>query len=324
MIDAARGGNEQAFRSLAEPHRRALVAHCYRMCGSTQQAEDLVQEAMLRAWRGLDRYAARASFKNWLYKIATNATIDRLRQGKVRTLPVYASEPSAPTTTHPPLGEPIWIEPFPDALLPQTVSPDAALSLRQSVRLAFLQALQQLPPTQRAAILLKEVVGLRVGEIAEVLSTTVAAVNSMLQRGRSTLRRAGPPREPDAREQAVVQMYMHAFASENVDAFVSLLRNDAHISMPPIPSWYTGLDNIRTWMCANVFTGPVGGNRFRMTPTWSNGQPAVAAYLREESGQFALAGVHLLDVVDGEIASLIVFLDRASLPCFGLPMYLPE
>ncbi|MEQ9319247.1 MAG: RNA polymerase subunit sigma-70 [Polyangiaceae bacterium] len=235
MLRAARGGDEDAFRALVEPHRRGVLAHCYRMCGSLQEAEELVQEAMLRAWRGLSGFEERASVKTWLYRIATHATLDALKSTKRRTLPPAEGEPTGPDTTAEPVVEPIWLEPFPDTLLP-----DEQLDQRRTVGFAFLQVLQKLPPSQRAALLLKEVVGSSAAEVADLLDTSSSAVNSMLQRARATLGDAEPPAPANDTELAVVRSYVEAFESANVDALVTLLRDDARMSMPPVPSWYQG------------------------------------------------------------------------------------
>jgi RNA polymerase sigma-70 factor (ECF subfamily) len=326
LLEAARGGDEEAFRALAEPHRHALLAHCYRMSGSLQQAEELVQEAMIRAWRGLSSFEERASFKNWLYRIATNVTLDALKRAKARVLPTSQAGPSAPDAPLPrPVAEPVWLEPYPDSLLPEderAVPADDVLSQRQSVAFAFLQALQRLPPSQRAALLLKDVVGSSSAEVAELLDTTATAVNSMLQRARTTLGTAPPPEEADDAELAVVRTYVQAFESASVDSLVDLLREDARLSMPPVPSWYSGPEAIAGFLRRVVLT-PEAQGRFRALPTRSNRRPAVALYERQPDGAYTLLGVHVLDVVDGAVADIVAFMDPGVLRFFDLPPSLP-
>ncbi len=313
MLRAARGGDEDAFRALVEPHRRGVLAHCYRMCGSLQEAEELVQEAMLRAWRGLSGFEERASVKTWLYRIATHATLDALKSTKRRTLPPAEGEPTGPDTTGEPVVEPIWLEPFPDTLLP-----DEQLDQRRTVGFAFLQVLQKLPPSQRAALLLKEVVGSSAAEVADLLDTSSSAVNSMLQRARATLGDAEPPAPANDTELAVVRSYVEAFESANVDALVTLLRDDARMSMPPVPSWYQGPKAIGGWLRANVLPADAAG-RYRGLPTRANGAPAVALYALGDEGLYVLLGVHVLDVQAGGLAEIVAFMDPRVLRFFALP-----
>lgn len=313
MLRAARGGDEGAFRALVEPHRRGVLAHCYRMCGSLQEAEELVQEAMLRAWRGLETFEERASVKTWLYRIATNATLDALQSAKRRTLPSAEGAPTAPDTTGAPVVEPIWLEPYPDALLP-----DEQIDQRRTIGFAFLQALQKLPASQRAALLLKDVVGSSAAEVADLLDTSSAAVNSMLQRARATLGEAEPPEPANDTELAVVRSYVEAFEKADVDALVTLLRDDARMSMPPVPSWYQGPEAIGGWLRANVLSAEAAG-RYRGLPTRANGAPAVALYARRDGGGYALLGVHVLDVDGDRLAEVVAFMDPGVLQLFPLP-----
>jgi RNA polymerase sigma-70 factor (ECF subfamily) len=313
QLDAARAGDQTAFRDLVDPHRRGLLAHCYRMCGSIQEAEDVVQEAMLRAFSRLETFEGRSSFRGWIYRIATNAALDSLRRTKPRTLPALygpPAEPEAPLSA--PVTEPVWLEPFPDALLPDEVpSPDALLTQKESVRFAFLQALQRLPATQRAAVLLKDVIGASAAEIAELLETSVPAVNSLIERARDTLSGAPPPKRPGPGELEVVEAYVRAFESADVDALVTLLREDAALSMPPVPSWYEGRHAIGEWLRQNVLS-PDAAGRFRGEVTRANG--TVAAALRGPDG--ALVGVHVVSVESGQIADVVAFLDPAVLRYF--------
>jgi len=284
------------------------------MCGSIQEAEDVVQEAMLRAWKSLATFEERSSFRGWIYRIATNAALDTLRRAKSRGLPVALVAPARPDVPpDAPTSEALWLEPYPDALLPDDASrPDAALSRRQTVGFAFLQALQRLPPKQRAALLLKDVVGSSAAEIAEILETSAPAVNSLLQRARETLGTAPPPEPAGPAEEEVVQGYVRAFESADVGVLVGLLREDAQLSMPPVPSWYAGREAIGQFLGAVVLT-PEAAGRFRGVPTRSNGSPAVAIYGPDD----ALIGVHVLTLVDDQISEIVVFMEPGVLRFFS-------
>jgi RNA polymerase sigma-70 factor (ECF subfamily) len=319
-LNAARGGDEAAFRALVTPHRKGLLAHCYRMSGSLHDAEDLVQEALLRAWKGLSGFQERSSFQTWIYRIATHATLDALRSAKARGLPVAlegASNPNEPPAG--PNAEPVWLEPFPDALLPDTPPADAHLSMRQSVAFAFLQVLQRLPPSQRAAVLLKDVVGMSAAEIAELLETTPAATNSLIQRARETLGRAPEP-EPlgDEEERALVGRYISAWERADVDGLVTLLADDARLSMPPVPSWFDGAGAIGAWLGKFVLPTEAAG-RFVGRRTRANGLPAVALYQRADEGGFELQGVHTIDMRGEHIVEVVAFMDPRTFRFFEVP-----
>jgi RNA polymerase sigma-70 factor (ECF subfamily) len=308
-LSAARDGDEAAFQDLIDPHRRGLLAHCYRMSGSIQDAEDMVQEALLRAWKGLRGFEGRSSFRTWIYRIATHATLDALRRKKARTLPVEVAPPAEPTAPlAPPSLEMHWLEPFPDALLP-TGAPrgDAVLSQKQSISLAFLQALQKLPATQRAAVLLKDVVGMSASEVAELLETTPAATNSLVQRARATLEKASPP-EASPGDEEIVQRYVSAWETSDVDALVTLLRDDARLSMPPTTSWFEGPEAIGAFLRGAVLTGE---QSFRARVTSANGAPAVLLFAGEE-----LIGAQLLDVRDSRIFEVVAFMEAGVLRFF--------
>lgn len=323
-LHAARSGDEAAFRELVSPHRKGLLAHCYRMSGSIQDAEDLVQESLLRAWRGLSSFEERSSFQTWIYRIATHATLDALRRAKPRGLPVSLHDPADPDAPPAgPIGEPVWLEPFPDALLPDTAPhADAQLSSRQSVAFAFLQALQRLPPSQRAALLLKDVVGMSAAEIAELLDITPAAANSLVQRARDTLGRAPEP-EPrsDAEERAIVGRYVAAWEHADVDGLVSLLADDARLSMPPIPSWYEGAPAFGGWLRRFVLPPEAAGS-FVAQVTRSNGLPAVAVYQRADEGGHVLRGVHTIAMRGPHIVEVVAFMDPGSLRFFEVPQHI--
>lgn len=316
-LAAARAGDENAFQSLVSPLRPGLLAHCYRMSGSVQDAEDFVQEAMLKAWKGLGAFEQRSSFQTWMYRVATHATIDALRKSKVRALPVDTHPPADPTRPPgKPIAEPVWLEPFPDALLPASLpGTDARLSARQSVGFAFLQMLQQLPPMQRAAVLLKDVVGFSGPEIAECLETTPAAVNSLVQRARDKLSTAPEPTTPNEVETSILDRYIAAWEKADVDQLVTLLSEDAGLSMPPIPSWYHGAASCGAWLKRFVLPSDATG-KFEAVVTRANGLPAVAVFERGEPR--VLTGVQVLRIEEGRIREVVAFMDPRSLTAFGL------
>jgi RNA polymerase sigma-70 factor (ECF subfamily) len=287
LLGAARDGDQDAYRRLVEPHRRELHAHCYRMMGSVHDAEDALQDALLRAWRGLPRFQGRSSLRSWLYKIATNACLNDLARRPKRVLPIDhgpAADPHDVPGT--PLVESTWVEPYPDeplGLEDGLAGPAARYEGRESVELAFVAALQHLPPNQRAALILREVLGFSGQETAEALDTTVAAVNSAMQRARKAVDERLPERSQqatlralgDQRLREVVEGYMDAMARGDVDAVVGLLAQDAVWSMPPLASWYDGRDEIAVFL-ANA---PLNGRwRWRHLPARANGQAAVGTY----------------------------------------------
>jgi RNA polymerase sigma-70 factor, ECF subfamily len=319
---------EDDFQREAEPYRRELQAHCYRMVGSVHDAEDLAQEALARAWNRREGFEGRASVKTWLYKIATHACLDALEKRPPRGLPTRAgpaSEPDRPPAA--PGADPVWLTPAPEALVAATApGPEARYTARESVALAFLAALQLLPPKQRAVLLLRDVLGWQAAEAAELLELSVASVNSALQRARATLeseRARGweesvkPPE--DAPTRSLLQRYMRAWEEADLNGLIALLREDASFAMPPMPSWYQGRAAIRTFIAASLLAGDAKG-RFRMRPTTANGQPAVAIYqLDTPSGIYRGFAVQLLEVSAGEIASMTTFIDAALFPRFALP-----
>jgi RNA polymerase sigma-70 factor, ECF subfamily len=287
LLEAARAGDEQAYRRLVEPHRGELHAHCYRMLGSVHDAEDALQDVLLRAWRGLSKFEGRSSVRSWLYTIATNASLNLIARRPKRVLPIDYG-PAADPHDGPgePLVESVWIEPYPDETLgieDGHASPDARYERRESVELAFVAALQHLPATQRAVLILREVLGFSAREVADTLDTTTASVNSALQRARRTV----DERLPDQSQQAtlralgddglrdVVQSYMDAMGRGDVDRVVAMLAEDAAWSMPPLASWYRG----REALTAFLERGPLSGDwRWRHLPTHASGQAAVGVY----------------------------------------------
>jgi RNA polymerase sigma-70 factor, ECF subfamily len=334
-LAAMHGDDADAFAAVTEPYRRQLHVHCYRMVGSFDEAEDLVQETMLRAWRARRRFEGRSLLRTWLYRIATNACLNALERAPRRVMPPDVVPPMTAETdrsqandTPPWRPELPWLQPYPDALLeplaPPDDEPDLAAISRETIELTFLAALQHLPPRQRAVLILSDVLGWSAREVAGILEITVAAANSALQRARSTMRAhlpagrqhwvAARPRSDD--EQAVLQTFMDAWEHADVALLTSLLRDNARWAMPPAALWFDGLAAIKTLY--ELY--PIGWQGdFRMVPTAANGQPAAASYLRP-TGQstYRLVALNVLRVEAGKIAEVTTFgpeLCRA----FGLP-----
>jgi RNA polymerase sigma-70 factor, ECF subfamily len=301
-----------------DEYRPELTAHCYRMLGSVHEAEDLVQETMVRAWRNLERYdERRASLRTWLYKIATNACLTALQGRARRPLPTGLGGPGDdPEIPLVPNWEIPWLEPIPDAM----VDPAAQAVRRGTLRVALVAALQLLPPKQRAALVLREVLEFSAAEVADLLDTSTASVNSALQRARATL--AGTSitdedAEPDdAKVRDLVDRYVHAFERADVDALVALLTNDVILEMPPVPLWFDGRVDYGRFM-RRVFT--MRGTDWRVVPAAANGQPALAAYVRTEDGQYHMHTLNVLTVTPRGIAHNAVFADPAVHRTFGLP-----
>lgn len=309
-----------------EAHRRALTGHCYRMLGSAADAEDAVQETIVRAWRSLDRYEGRASLRTWLYRIATNVCLDALSSSARRARPMEEG-PSGSVAHHLETRERThWLEPIPDhKAIPDDDDPFRTAMLRQSIRLAFMAALQHLPPRQRAALLLSEVLGWSAAEVAETLQMTVPAVNSALQRARATLvsRTGLEPAKPLTPEQtALLERYVDAFQRYDIEGLVALLREDATFSMPPYTLWLRGPEPVAQWLA-----GPGAGCRgSRLVPTSACGSPAFAQYRRgAEPGTFDAWALIVLELGEDRIAGWNAFLDTATLfPMFGLPLRLAD
>ncbi|HEX2061211.1 MAG TPA: sigma-70 family RNA polymerase sigma factor [Thermoanaerobaculia bacterium] len=309
--------------SALEAHRAALTGHCYRMLGSAADAEDAVQETMVRAWRNLERFEGRASLRTWLYRIATNVCLDALSDGARRMRPFEEGPAgSVETATLETRERTHWLEPIPDArAIPADDDPFEQAALRQSIRLAFVAALQHLPPRQRAALLLAEVLGWSAAEIAECLDMTVAAVNSGLQRARATLATRNVRMSPDGLDEdqsALLDRYVDAFQRYDVDGLVSLMREDATFSMPPYTLWLQGPDSVRGWL-----TGPGAECRgSRLVPVAACASPAFAQYRRGEvEGTYRAWGLIVLELDGDRIASWNSFLDTETLfPMFGLPL----
>jgi RNA polymerase sigma-70 factor (ECF subfamily) len=331
VLHAARGGDEAAFSRLAEEHHAALLAHCYRMLGSLQDAEDALQETLLRAWRGLPGFNGRSTLRTWLYRIATNVCIDAIARHRARTLPVeYGPASDHMRDVGEPLVESTWLDPFPEqapATLDGESATDARYEQREAVELAFVAALQHLPATQRAVLLLREVLGFSAREVSEALETTVASVNSALQRARKTVDERLPERSQQAtlrslgddRTRELVEAYVDAWARGDVDALRVLLAEDATFSMPPWASWCRGRETIAGLAKAAVEVCAAG----RSVPTRANGQPAIAYYhLDDETGRYKAAALDVLTLDGSEIKDITAFVKPELFPRFGLPVEL--
>jgi RNA polymerase sigma-70 factor (TIGR02960 family) len=330
LISRARAGDGDAFRELTEPHRRELQVYCYRMLGSLQDAEDALQDTLLAAWQGFGGFEGRASLRTWLYRIATNRCLNARRSASRRPAKewdVPEVEPPEPTR----LGEVVWLEPYPDALLEGAVDmplgPEARFELGESISLAFVTALQVLPPRQLAVLVLRDVLGFHASEVADMLDSTVESVNSALKRARASLQRRWPPaagREPppalnSPSEDAIVAKFVRAWESADLDALVALLTDDVFISMPPIPFEYEGRDVVARF-CASLFRA---GRRFDLLRTRANGQLAFGAYLRAPNGISHGMGLFVLTLTSDRICAMTRF-DNSVLPWFGLPRSLPS
>jgi RNA polymerase sigma-70 factor (ECF subfamily) len=339
QLAAAGRGNSHEFSELAEPYRSELQVHCYRILGSLHDAEDMVHETMLRAWKRLDTYEGRASFRAWLYKIATNVcldTLDKRRRRAKRLLPNDLYSPSDPQKPiEPPETEILWLEPLPDEWLADSsaVNPETRYSMHESISLAFLTALQLLPARQRAVLILKDVMDWPASEIADLLDTTTSSVNSALHRARVTLTKnyrgrkaqVSTANEPDEQTRKTLEKYVHAWQSADVNGLVALLKKDATLSMPPSPSWYSGRENIGMFAANTVFANDsmlfpgVASGRWKLLPVRANGQPGAAVYQRMENGEYHPFGIHVLGCEKGGISQITCFIDPSLSARFGLP-----
>ncbi len=328
LISRARAGDGDAFRALTEPHRRELRVHCYRMLGSLQDAEDAVQDTMVSAWQGLGAFEGRASMRTWLYRIATNRCLDALRAASRRPVKAWAVpnvDPPEPTR----LGEVAWLEPFPDALLEGAVDvplgPEARYEQTESISLAFVTALQLLPPRQLAVLVLRDVLGFRASEVAEMLDSTVDSVNSSLKRARAGLQQRLPEADrestrmstPDSEEE-IVSRFVRAYESADLAALVELFTDDVCMSMPPIPFEYEGRDLVGEFI-GRLFGA---GRRFSLVPTRANGQPAFGAYVISPEGSRQASGLFAITLAGDHVCSLSRF-ESDVFAWFGLPSALP-
>ena len=330
LIARAQGGDGDAFRELTEPYRRELQVHCYRMLGSFQDAEDALQDTLVSAWQGLGGFEGRASLRTWLYRIATNRCLNARRSASRRPAKewdVPKVEPPEPTR----LGEVVWLEPLPDTLLEGAIDvppgPEARYEQTESISLAFVTALQVLPPRQLAVLILRDVLGFHANEVADMLEATVESVNSALKRARASLQRRRPP-GPDREsppapgspaEEAIVAKFVTAYESADLDALVAMLTDDVFISMPPMPFEYEGRD-VAAHFCASLLGA---GRRFDLVPTRANGQPAFGAYLRTPAGISHGTGLIVLTLTGDRIRAMTRF-ENSVFPWFGLPRSLPS
>jgi RNA polymerase sigma-70 factor (TIGR02960 family) len=323
----ARAGDEDAFRSLTDRYRRELQLHIYRIVGSTQDAEDLLQETLLAAWRGLDQFEGRASVRAWLYRIATNRSLDALRANRRR--PEEERMTGLPEPTR--WSEPVWLEPYPDALLEgisdQAPGPEARYETKEAIGLAFIVGLQHLPPQQRAVLVLRDVLGYHADEVAAMLETSSASVNSLLRRARtafdSRLPATGRERAPlpnSKLERDIVDRFADTVENGDVDGMFALLTHDAWLTMPPLPHAYQGPDTISAFLRG---AEERRGTPPRLMPTRANGQPAFGYYLSVSEADVARAyGLLVLTLAGDQISAITWFADSSVFPQFGLPRVL--
>ncbi|MFE2685172.1 sigma-70 family RNA polymerase sigma factor [Streptomyces mirabilis] len=330
LISRARAGDGEAFRQLTEPYRRELHVHCYRMLGSFQDAEDVLQDTLLAAWQGFAGFEGRASLRTWLYRIATNRCLNARRSSgrrRAKEWDVPNVEPPEPTR----LGEVVWLEPIPNTLLEGVIDaplgPEARYEQTESVSLAFMTALQLLPPRQLAVLILRDVLGFHAGEVADMLDSSIESVKSALKRARAGLQhrrpttddREPPPASDSPAEDAIVAKFVRAWESADLDALVALLTDDVFMSMPPMPFEYQGRDVVARF-CASIFRAD---RRFDLIPTRANGQPAFGAYLRAPDGISHGTGLYVLTLTGDRICAMTRF-ENSVLPSFGLPRSLPQ
>jgi RNA polymerase sigma-70 factor (TIGR02960 family) len=330
LIGRARAGDGEAFRQLTDPHRRELQVHCYRILGSAQDAEDALQETLLAAWRGLGGFEGRASVRTWLYQVATNRCLNARRSSNRRPrtdMPRPGLDPPDPTR----LSEVVWLEPYPDVLLDgladSAPGPEARYEAREAISLAFVTALQLLPPRQRAVLILRDVLGFRASEVADILESSQESVTSALKRARATLQRRLPPsgqHEPppppnSASEQELVERLTLAFETADVDGIVALLTDDVLLSMPPVGLEYQGRE-----LAARFLAAVTHGRTYRVVATGANFQPAFGFYVRDPLAKVTHAnGLLVLTLAGSRICAMTRF-DNSVLPRFGLPRTLPD
>jgi RNA polymerase sigma-70 factor (ECF subfamily) len=330
LMRRARDGDGEAFEKLTQPYRRELQVHCYRMLGSFQDAEDVLQDSLLAAWQGLGGFEERASLRTWLYRIATNRCLNARRSASRRQAKewdVPGIEPPEPTR----LGEVPWLQPYPDALLEgvgeMRAGPEARYEQTESISLAFVTALQLLPPRQLAVLVLRDVLGFHANEAAEMLDSTVESVNSALKRARASLQMKVPrggdhrsaPLSNSPSEDEIVARFVAAYESSDLDSLVALLTDDVFVSMPPLPFEYEGREPTSRFF-ASIFDS---GRTFDLLPTRANGQPALGAYVRDATGVRHGVGLFVLTLAGDRICALTRF-ENSVLPWFGLPRSLPN
>jgi RNA polymerase sigma-70 factor (ECF subfamily) len=326
-LEAARAGNEEAFAQLVDPYRRELLVHCYRILGSFEDAEDMLQETLVRVLKHLDSFEGRSSVRAWLYKIATNASLDALDSRHVRGLPKELYPRGDPTQPLPsPLQTVTWVEPLPDEWIddqPQ-IYPEARYDVRENITLAFIAALQKLPGGQRAVILLCDVMGWSSSEAADILDMTTAAVNSALQRARESLKQAehkSTPSRLNEQLSSLLARYVAAWEAADSAALIAVLREDVALTMPPLPVWFGGHADVKTFLDGFLFQSR-SPFKVRLEPIRANGSPAFALYQMDSEGVYRAAAIHILTIEDGLIAEINDYLtfDGQLFQRFGLPL----
>jgi RNA polymerase sigma-70 factor (ECF subfamily) len=329
LLAAARAGDESAFGSLIEPHRAELQAHAYRMLGSLHDAEDAMQETMLRAWRGIARFEGRSSLRSWLYTITTNSSLRLIERRPKRVLPIEYGPPADPhAEVGKPLVESVWIEPYPDERLPtddESASPEARYEQRESVELAFTAALQHLPPRQRAALIMTDVLGFSPAEVADALDATPASIYSALQRARKAAEDDLPEQSQqetidelgDEHVREIVDRFMAAWESTDIEKLRALLTDDCVMAMPPWSEWFNGRDAIVDFLSR----GPLqDGKRWKLVPTAASGQPALACYVDYDDGSFRPEGIIVISLSgEGRVSEFTSFRVPDLFAKFGLP-----
>ncbi|WP_167479654.1 RNA polymerase subunit sigma-70 [Nocardia arthritidis] len=318
LVLRARAGDDEAFRQLTEPYRRELQVHCYRMLGSLQDAEDALQDTLLAAWQGLGGFEERASIRTWLYRIATNRCLNVRRAASRRSAAAWdlpGIEPPEPTR----LGEIPWLQPIPDDVLADAAhtppGPEARYEQTESISLAFVTALQVLPPRQVAVLVLRDVLGFPASEVADMLDSTVDSVHSALKRARTSLRRRLPAPVSDApAEDAIVAKFVTAYEAADLQALIALFTDDVFLSMPPVPLEYQGLNAVARFL-GMLFDA---GRRYRLVPTRANGQPAFGVYGDDGAGGCGRSGLIVVGITGARVSSIVRF-ESGLLPRFGLP-----
>ena len=328
FLRSARAGDQQAFERLVEPYHHEIVVHCYRILGSFEDAEDMLQETLLRVWKHLDLFEGRSSLRTWLYKIATNACLDTLDSRRVRGLPreLYArGDPKDPLPA--PSKEVTWVEPFPEEMIDgqPNIYPEAVYEVRESITLAFIAALQKLPGRQRAALLLHDVMGWSSNETAEILDMTTVAVNSALQRARETMKQPTERKTTSSRLNeelaSLLRRYVAAWEAADSAALVAVLREDVALTMPPLPVWFVGHADVKTFLDGFLFQS-MSPFKVRLEAARANGSPAFALYQMDSAGIYRAAALHILTIEDGQISEINDFLtfDGQLFVKFGLPL----
>jgi RNA polymerase sigma-70 factor (ECF subfamily) len=323
FLAAVRARDETAAAALLDRHRRELQVHCYRMLGSFEDAEDLVQETFLRAWRNRASFAGRSSVRAWLYRIATNGCLDALERRPRRVLPPDVAPPADPRSAPAPAADLPWLQPFPDRLLEP--GPEEEVVARETIELAFLAAIQLLPPRQRAALIAREALGWSAKETAALLGTSVVAVNSALQRARSALQEHLPrerldwaPAAPTGDERELLDRYLEAHGNADASALAALMHEDARMTMPPKPTWFDGRAAIEEFHARHVFSPRIGHKR--AVATAANRQPALAVYLRRPGDtEYRALAIDVLRIERGAVAEITAFVSPQLFPAFGLP-----